>query len=127
MVDSKRYEEWLSKSKIDLEAAILLRDHGHDLSLVAFHSQQCAEKALKAFALAKIGTLVAGHSLLILVKQACQIDADFENLKKNCAFLNQYYIETRYPADVPFAVSPDEANECIKIAESLLDIVKRKL
>ena len=127
MVDSKRYAEWLTKSKIDLDAAILLRDHGHDLSLVAFHSQQCAEKALKAFALAKIGCLVAGHSLLILIKQACQIDSDFEEQKKNCAFLNQYYIETRYPADVPFAVSLAEANECIQIAENILKLVKRKL
>jgi len=40
-----------------------------------------------------------------------------------CAFVNQYHIETRYPADIPLVVSDDEANECISIAEEIYKMV----
>ena len=38
---------------------------------------------------------------------------------KGCAFVNQYYIETRYPSDVELLVTEDEVNECIEIAEDI--------
>jgi len=42
---------------------------------------------------------------------------------KDCAFVNQYYIETRYPSDVPLVVSDDEADECVSIAEEIYKMV----
>ncbi|MDR3593226.1 HEPN domain-containing protein [Clostridium sp.] len=43
---------------------------------------------------------------------------------KDCVFLNQYYIETRYPADNPLIVSDYEVEECIQIAEEIYKIVE---
>ena len=127
MVDSKKFREWLSKSKSDLDAARLLYDYDHDLSLVAFHCQQAVEKSLKGFILALSGKLVSGHSLLTLVKVAESIDSDFAELKRDCSYLNQYYIETRYPPDIPFEITKSESEECLKIAESILTLIFKKL
>lgn len=46
---------------------------------------------------------------------------------KDCGFVNQYYIETRYPADNSLIVSDYEAKECIKISEEIYKSVISKL
>jgi HEPN domain-containing protein len=48
---------------------------------------------------------------------------EFKKYIKDCGFLNQYYIETRYPTDNPLIVSDYEANECIEIAEKVCKTV----
>jgi len=53
------------------------------------------------------------------MRSSLKFDIEFRGQLKNCAFVNQYYVETRYPADVPLIVSDDEANECILIAENI--------
>lgn len=42
---------------------------------------------------------------------------------KDCAFVNQYYIEKHYPADIPITISDNEAEECITIAEAVYKLV----
>ena len=39
---------------------------------------------------------------------------------KDCAYVSQFYIETRYPADSPLLLSEDETKECLEIAENIL-------
>ncbi|MBS5983946.1 MAG: HEPN domain-containing protein [Clostridium butyricum] len=50
-------------------------------------------------------------------------DGNFKKYIKDCGFTNQYYIETRYPADSPIIVSDYEGDECIKIAEEIYNYV----
>ncbi|MEQ3340740.1 HEPN domain-containing protein [Clostridium butyricum] len=40
-----------------------------------------------------------------LCKLAQGHDSNFKKYIKDCGFANQYYIETRYPADSPLIVS----------------------
>lgn len=127
MVHSKRFADWLKRGLADLSAAHLLYDNNHDMSLVAFHCPQAVEKTLKGFILASNGDLVCGHSLLVLNKHAATIDKEFGQFRKDCAYLNQYYIETRYPADVPFEVAISDAKECLDIANSLVSLVNSKI
>ena len=95
----------------------MVNDCGNDL--VAFHCQQAIEKALKGFILYHIHELEEGHSLSFLCKKALNIDLKFKACLENCAFVNQYYIETRYPADNPLIVSDDETERCIQTAENI--------
>lgn len=53
MVDTLRYSDWISNAKRDLNAANILLEHECGNDLVAFHCQQCVEKSLKSYLIAK--------------------------------------------------------------------------
>lgn len=127
MVDSLRYKDWIDKSERDLKSAKILKDNDCGNDIVAFHCQQCIEKSLKGFLLRKFGNVVEGHSLIYLCKESSKIKDTFKKYLKDCAFVNQYYIETRYPADIPLVVTDEEADECISIAEKIYNTVMNNL
>lgn len=127
MADSIRYKDWLSKSSQDIKAARVLKDNNCGNDIVTFHCQQAIEKAFKGFLLFHTSELEEGHSLIFLCKSASSFNIAFKNYLKDCAFVNQYYIETRYPADNPLVVTDDEADECIKIAKNIYEYIESKL
>ena len=127
MVDSLRYNEWLEKAGRDLKSAKVLKQNDCGNDVVAFHCQQAIEKSLKGYLLKQIGQIMEGHSLIYLCKEASNYNIKFKERLKDCTFVNQYYIETRYPADVPLVLSDDEANECISIAEKIYKIVTESM
>lgn len=102
--DSKHYYDWLYKAHIDLLSAALLMENEHCRPSAAFHCQQCAEKALKAYLLYTAGRLVDGHNLTWLCRQAVKLNSGFSQWLDECSHLNRYYIETRYPADIPLRI-----------------------
>ena len=119
MADSKRYMDWYDKSSKDLEGAKILFKYGGDLSIVAFHCQQSIEKLLKGYILKETQTLSEGHSLVYLCRQIMNFDSSIRMYLKDCAYVNQFYLETRYPADLPTIITNEEAEECILIAEKM--------
>ena len=123
MPDSMRYNDWLDKAKADLSAAKILFEHKGHNSIVCFHCQQAIEKALKSFILKNNLQLIEGHSLVYLCKKSAGIDIKMKQYIKDCAFVNQFYLETRYPADVPLKVDDSDAQDCIDIAQSILEEV----
>jgi len=127
MGDSTIVAEWLSKALIDLNAAKILFEHNCGNEVVAFHCQQVIEKALKAIILHLYATLESGHSLLYLCKKVIARNPEFNKHLTGCIFVNQYYTETRYPNENQIIVTDEEANECIKIAEDILNIVNSKI
>ena len=98
----------------DIKSAKILKEHDCGNDVVAFHCQQAIEKILKAYLIIRGDGVVSGHSLLYLCKLAQGHEGNFKKYIKDCGFANQYYIETRYPADSPLIVSDYEADECIK-------------
>lgn len=125
MADSRIYEDWFRKARTDLDSAKILSEHGGDPSTVAFLSQQTIEKALKGFILKSSRQLKDGHSLIYLCRKANEYDDSFAAYFRDCAYVNQFYIETRYPADVPEELSAEDAERCLKIAESILSLSTR--
>lgn len=123
MDDSLRYNEWLGKAGRDLKCAKVLKQNDCGNDVVAFHCQQPIEKSLKGYLLKQTGQVAEGHSLIYLCKEASSYHTELKKWLKDCAFVNQYYIETRYPADIPLVVSDDEENECISIAEEIYKMV----
>jgi HEPN domain-containing protein len=121
LVDSLRYKDWYAKSQADLQSAKILFEYEGDYSIVAFHCQQAIEKALKGYILKHRGNLLVGHNLVFLCKEASLVDPSVNNYLKDCAYINQFYIESRYPADIPAFLSQDEAQECISISEMVLN------
>lgn len=122
MVDTKRYKEWLIMAEKDLKSAKILFEHDADYGIVCFHCQQAIEKYLKGYLIFKSGELAEGHSLVKLCKKALGYDRSFEKLLKDCAFVNAFYFETRYPAEDPMVVTTEDVEECFRIAEAVSKI-----
>lgn len=124
MGDSPLIPDWISKAQVDLRCSKILLEHDGGNEVVAFHCQQAIEKALKALILYLYATLEQGHSLLYLCKKVIDKRSEFSKYLKDCAFVSQYYIETRYPNENNIVVSDDEAKDCLRIAEDILNAVK---
>lgn len=124
MADSRRFADWYVKSDADARAARILFENGGDLALVAFHCQQAIEKALKGYILENTQSLLDGHSLVFLIRRSSAFDADIKRFLRECAFVNQFYIEARYPSDLPDEVDGDEARTCLDTAERVLEYIK---
>ena len=117
--DSRRYIDWLERACEDLEAARLLMDSEATLNAAAFHCQQCIEKALKGYLLYKTGFPADGHNLTWLCKQAVKSDERFQEWLDESAALNRYYIETRYPADIPVDLSDVRLRRVFDMADKM--------
>lgn len=98
LYEAKRW--WLT-AQDDLEAAKSLHE-AQKFSHACFLSQQSAEKAVKALWLA-IDSDPWGHSIQKLVMQFPQPDMlnDVQNWLLQAAYLDKYYIPTRYPNGLP--------------------------
>ena len=103
--DSLFYYKWLDKALCDLQCARLLLTYGGDAYNIAFHCQQAIEKALKGYLLYRTGKHFDGHNLTYLCRQAIRLDPEaFSEYLDESAALNDLYIETRYPTDLPFEI-----------------------
>lgn len=89
-------------------------------------ASQAIEKGLKGFILKASKQLKDGHSLIYLCRKASAYNDDFEPYFKDCAYVNQFYIESRYPADVPEALTKQDAEQCLSIAERVLALCEQE-
>ena len=111
--------------KKDIRGARILFEHDADHGLVCFHCQQAIEKYLKGYLILKTGVLQEGHSLIKLCKKAIEFNKGFKDLIKDCAFVNAYYIETRYPSEDPFNVTEEEVEMCFSIVDNIVKFIDK--
>lgn len=95
---------WLDAATKNLRCAKILFEHDGGNEVVAFHCQQAIEKALKALILYLYASLESRHGLLYLCKKVVEKNNEFSKYLDGCAFVNEYYIETRYPNENPLTV-----------------------
>lgn len=125
----KRHEiqQWLLKSRRDLEAAGLLFESKTSLlDVVVYHCQQSAEKAFKAYLTYQDVVFQKTHNLSVLLDLCDSFDAAFDDLRNFAETLTPYATEFRYPGDM---IEPErqDAEEAIEIATLILIFVIQKL
>ncbi|MDR3552097.1 MAG: HEPN domain-containing protein [Clostridia bacterium] len=125
--DSKRYLDWLDCAGDDLKAATLLLSDSETLNSAAFHCQQCIEKALKGYILFKTRNHVDGHNLTWLCRQAIQLDPHFREWLDESTELNRFYIETRYPSDIPLELSDAYVRRIRLMAENMYKFILQEV
>jgi len=113
-------KEWLDKAKEDMDIAEICYSK-NKFGGVAFHSQQAAEKALKALQLEKLNKFDKVHDL---VKLGESVGAP-RNIIKNCDSLNPLYIETRYPISAKYSKS--SSLKFKKYAKEVMEWVKKEI
>lgn len=121
--DSKRYYDWIYHAWIDRLSAEMLRQDKRLYDAAAFHCQQCIEKGLKGYLLYKSRKLLDGHNLTWLCKQAAMLDENFIQWIDESAVLNRYYIETRYPADMPDYITAETIERLMCMSGEMLEFI----
>lgn len=121
-----KFGEWWKYAEEDIAMAeIALREQGPP-NQICFHAQQAAEKCIKGFLVFSNRTFEKSHLLPYLLELCIAVDPTFGELKENVIFLTQFYIETRYPGDVP-DFSATEADTAHQSALHIKEFVLQKI
>lgn len=90
------HEKWMIKAQNDLRAAKILLE-GDCLDVAIYHTQQCAEKALKGYLAFHKRPLVKTHDLVALVALCREFYAKFSLISSAAERLTPFSITFRYP------------------------------
>lgn len=123
---------WFLQSEHDLDDAHYLASGGRH-NLAAFHAQQAAEKAWKAFLYAQGLHSGHSHSVSKLGDQAAQFDATLDAVARAAAPLDLHYIPTRYPNGLAPGAIPSEVYDerqsslALGMAAEVLQAVRQRI
>jgi HEPN domain-containing protein len=94
----------------------------------AFHAQQAAEKALKAFLAWHDRPLRRTHDLPALLRECASLQGEFTALEDAARELTPYAITGRYP-DVAGSLVPgiEQARAALRLAQEIVDFVLDRL
>ncbi len=118
--------EWVDKAESDFDTADLTL-HGREapiIDAVCFHSQQCAEKYLKAFLQEHRVRFERRHELIVLLDICVPLDKEFESLRGPLQSLERYAVLIRYPGLI---VPTEMAKQAFSAAERVRKFVRNKL
>ncbi len=127
---------WVEEASRELYAAKLLLENDI-FELSVYHSQQCAEKALKAV-LILLGKEIHEHRISGIFRDEVAIKYDFPYLNEivNKAFwLEQHWLSSRYPFKkingnvvIPYRIyKKEDAQKALEYASFILEKIKEFL
>ncbi len=118
---------WLTKARKDLAtAAYEMQADPPFAEDVVFHSQQAAEKALKAFLSWHQVPFRKTHNLVELGEACARIDGTLEPLLRRAAPLTEYAWKYRYPGE-PDELPAGEAAQILRTAGDVVDAILSRL
>ncbi len=125
--DSNSYKDWIEKAERDLEVAKFLFSESDFTDTAGFQLHQAAEKSLKAFLLFHKNEYPLTHNLIHLINQCGIYNEDILDYIDECERINGYYIEARYPADMPINYPKDEIRKSIEMTEFLMKYIRNNI
>ncbi len=127
--NSKNCQDWLLKAENDLKAAEGIFGYYEQppTDTICYHCHQVAEKALKGYFVYREIPLSKTHDLITLLNIGLSKDKTLEILRNELKVLNKYYIEAKYPPDMPIEYPKDEAYEAINKARLVFETIKNKI
>jgi len=120
----KEAAKWLRQAAKDRNAAQVLVEPEPSRSV--FHSQQAAEKAIKAFLAFHQIPFRKTHDLADLGLQCASVDPSLEAILREVADLTDYASAFRYP-DAPYEPDADEAARALAAATELSEEIQRRV
>lgn len=96
------------------------------LDTVCFHTQQCAEKYLKAFLVFHNVEFEKIHDLGELIRSASKVDKAFLEIMDAGEKLTDYAVDTRYPMLIE-EPTEEEAREAIEMTVKIKEFVIKRL
>lgn len=119
--------QWMQKAAQDLRRVrILLSAEPPDIEGALFHSQQAAEKSLKAFLTWHDVAFRRVHDLDEIGGQCLGVDPSLAEALADADELTKYAWRFRYPG-APYEPSLIEAQTAARVAEGLFQAVRSRL
>jgi HEPN domain-containing protein/predicted nucleotidyltransferase len=123
----KATETWIKDAEDELDSSIILLEHGKYRGS-CYHSQQCAEKALKAFVIEKGERPERTHDIVELLNRVTSLGWEIDLSMDGAVFLNSIY-KGRYPTEeglLPHGEpSQEDAERALTGAKMLIENLKR--
>jgi len=118
---SKKTQDWFAKARSDLQLVEFLQESAEQrfLSQMAFHSQQCVEKAIKGYLNHCSKKFRKTHDLAELILIIKSFDANLANELKNCIPLTDYAIAYRYPDAEIEPLTEDHVETAKSLAQNI--------
>jgi len=119
-------EEWIAKAEADFTSAgrEMRARKNPNFDDSCFHSQQCAEKYLKAFLQENAIPFDKTHKLIDLLEQIVPIDFEWEKLRLDLDELSGFAVVIRYPGESADKVT---AADCLKRIKRIRAFIRSKL
>ena len=119
--------EWVRKAETDFKTSEHLFQSGPDFAEgAAFHSQQAAEKYLKAFLVWHQIEFPKTHDIEALLKLAGKMDDKIPEILREAIILTPYGVDYRYPGEYP-EVSRSDAERALRLADHVRAEVRSRL
>ncbi len=115
-------QEWFESALSDFEYAQIGLKQVEIFPQVAFLSQQTAEKFLKGFLVLNGVEPAQIHDLPKLLDDCAKLNPELEKLRDACELLTGFYIESRYPPDIP-EYAKEEINEAFESAKLVKETI----
>lgn len=96
-------------------------------NISAFHSQQCAEKAIKAFLTFHKVRFSKTHDLLKLAAEVKPLDANLAKLITRAKGLTDYAVVFRYPSAENKPLTMIKAKKAIQQSQIIYDVCFKKV
>jgi HEPN domain-containing protein len=118
--------EWIEKAQGDFNVAQrelrvrLLPNY----DACCFHTQQCAEKYLKAFLVSRKIEPPRTHNLVDLLTMSAAQDEALELIRGALELLNAYAVDIRYPGE---SATKEEAREAVKAMKQVREFMQSRL
>lgn len=124
----RKVKQWLVHADEDLRLAQcgLTLTSGCPYRLIAYHTQQCAEKYLKAYLVHRRVDFPYTHNISRLLELCAEQQVNWPETIQKAKGLTSYAITTRYP-DEDEEVTREETEQAIQIAVNLRQIVRTAL
>ena len=119
-------DEWVEKAEGDYKAAVILKRQRKEpqYDTVCYHSQQSAEKYLKAYLVKQGVAPQRTHDLRDLLTECINYDASLSVLWPDVRFLGPFSVQFRYPGDTATGI---QATDALVTLRHLRKIMRRKL
>ena len=127
--NKKMIQGWALKAEDDFSFAKDTFKESKFYDHVCFLSQQAVEKYIKAVIIITTGTLTKKQKThnLIYLAQICRVALDLSDFEIDLRKLTNAYIPARYPMNGYTKFSREDAKECLKSAENIINFIKRKI
>ncbi|HXF39551.1 MAG TPA: HEPN domain-containing protein [Blastocatellia bacterium] len=118
--------EWINKAEDDFHVAQMsFRARRHpSYDAAVFHSQQCAEKYLKARLEEGDVAFARTHDLLVLHQMTLVIEPSWTVLQELLIFLNPFAIAYRYPGN---SATKLDAQDALKNCREVRRVIRKAL
>ena len=124
---SNRPDAWFTKAEADLQAAELLLNAANPLlDIVCYHAQQCAEKYLKGYLVARSIPFKFVHELAYLTRLCVEQEPEFSEIIDIASELQDYATGVRYPDDELDELTLQEAQKAVACAKEIRAFIMQR-